>query len=112
MLISADLESAEHRTTGRIKIIELADGRRVLRFVDLDTSDGPDLHVWLTDQPSGSAWGSYDDGDHVALGELKANRGNQNYPIPADTELAALRSVVIWCDRFNVAFGSAPLGAR
>ena len=87
----------------------LADGRKVLRLQDLDTSDGPDLHVWITDQPSGGRWGSYDDGRYVKLGMLKANRGNQNYVIPADAELTGLTSVVIWCDRFNVAFGTAPV---
>jgi hypothetical protein len=90
-------------------IRHLADGRRILRLQELDTSDGPDLHVWITDQPSGGAWNSYDDGRYVKLGVLKANRGNQNYEIPADAELTGLTSVVIWCDRFNVAFGTAPV---
>ena len=40
---------------------------------------------------------------------MKATDGNQNYAIPADVDLAGLRSVVVWCDRFDVAFGSAPL---
>ena len=90
-------------------MVELADGRRFVRFEDLATSDGPDLHVWVTDQPSGGSWGSYDDGRYVRLGELVATHGNQNYEIPADADLAGLRSVVIWCDRFNVAFASAPV---
>ena len=52
--------------------------------------------------------GSYDDGRYVRLGELEANNGNQNYEIPAAADLDGLTSVVIWCDRFNVAFGTAP----
>ncbi|GAB3767216.1 DM13 domain-containing protein [Microlunatus parietis] len=108
-LARGDFEDAEHGTSGEAVIRKLADGRRVLRLVDLDTSDGPDLHVWITDQPSGGAWDSYDDGRYVKLGVLKANRGNQNYEIPADAELSGLTSVVIWCDRFNVAFGTAPV---
>lgn len=106
-LARGDFEDAEHGTSGEAVIRKLADGRRVLRLVDLDTSDGPDLHVWITDQRSGGAWDSYDDGRYVKLGVLKANRGNQNYEIPADAELTGLTSVVIWCDRFNVAFGTA-----
>jgi len=90
-------------------ILELADGRRFVRLEDLATSDGPDLHVWVTDQPSGGDWSSYDDGRYLRLGELKANNGNQNYEIPAKADLAGLTSVVIWCDRFNVAFGTAPV---
>ena len=108
-LASGEFEDAEHDTSGRARVIELADGRRFVRLEDLASSDGPDLHVWLTDQPSGGEWGSYDDGRYLRLGELKATHGNQNYEIPADADLGGLASVVIWCDRFDVAFGTAPV---
>ncbi|MBP2475425.1 hypothetical protein JOF53_004297 [Crossiella equi] len=99
----------EHKTTGTATVLRLADGSQVLRLTELASSDGPDLHVWLTDQTAGGEWGKYDDGRTVKLGKLKATHGNQNYAIPAGANLDGLRSVVIWCDRFNVAFGSAPL---
>lgn len=104
-----EFEDAEHDTSGQALVLELSDGSRFLRLEDLASSDGPDLHVWLTDQPSGGDWGSYDDGDYLRLGKLKATHGNQNYEIPDDAELAGFTSVVIWCDRFNVAFGTAPI---
>jgi hypothetical protein len=63
--------------------------------------------VWLTDATAGGEWGKYDDGRAVKLGKLKPTDGNQNYPIPADAGLDGLRSVVIWCDRFDGAFGPA-----
>ena len=109
ILARGRFEDAEHGTSGTALVIELGDGRRFVRFEDLATSDGPDLHVWLTDQPSGGDWGSYDDGRYVRLGDLKATHGNQNYEIPADADIGGLTSVVIWCDRFNVAFGTAPV---
>jgi len=99
----------EHDTTGTAKILRLADGRRILRLERFSTSDGPDVHVWLSTAKAGTDWHAYDDGRHVALGELKATDGNHNYAIPAGANLDGLRSAVIWCDRFNVAFGSAPL---
>ena len=43
------------------------------------------------------------------LGPLKGNVGNQNYVVPAGTDLSRYRSVVIWCRRFAVPFGAAPL---
>jgi Electron transfer DM13 len=101
--------NGEHETRGTARMLRLADGSRVLRLESFSTSDGPDVHVWLTDRPSGGDWGSFDDGRYVKLGKMKATDGNQNYPIPADADLNGLRSAVIWCDRFNVAFGSAPL---
>ncbi|MGV9974846.1 DM13 domain-containing protein [Nocardia beijingensis] len=104
--------SHEHATTGTVTILLLPDGTRVLRLTDLDTSDGPDLHVWLTDAPvraGRDGWFVFDDGDHTDLGKLKGNHGSQNYPIPADADLARLTSVAIWCDRFDVSFGAAEL---
>ncbi|MCI0690182.1 MAG: DM13 domain-containing protein, partial [Sporichthyaceae bacterium] len=77
-----------------------------------DTSNGPDLQVWLTDQPvipGNAGWFVFDDGRYVQLGPLKANRGNQVYDIPAGTDLTGLTSVSIWCKRFAVSFGAAPL---
>lgn len=108
-LSSGRFVDAEHDTSGTARVLALADGRRFVRLEGLATSDGPDLHVWLTDQPSGGSWSSYDDGRYLKLGELKATHGNQNYEIPADAQLDGLASVVIWCDRFNVAFGTAPV---
>ncbi|SMD26745.1 DM13 domain-containing protein [Kibdelosporangium aridum] len=108
-LASGKFVSQEHTTSGTAAVLELPDGQRILRFTGLSSSDGPDLHVWLSDATAGGDWFKYDDGRHVKLGELKATHGNQNYAIPAGTSLDGLRSVVIWCDRFNVAFGSAPL---
>ena len=88
-------------------ILELLNSpRRVIPFL----RDADDSVVLLT--RLNVDWvvvGSYDDGDYVRLGELKATHGNQNYEIPADARLAGMRSVVIWCDRFNVAFGTAPI---
>lgn len=109
VLAAGQLVPAEHATSGRAQVLRLADGQRVVRLEGLATSDGPDLHVWLSDQPSGGEWGSYDDGRYVRLGDLKATHGNQNYLVPPEVDLPGLTSVVIWCDRFNVAFGTAPL---
>lgn len=100
---------AEHDTRGRARVLELADGRRYLRLEGLATSDGPDLHVWLSDDAAGGSWFTYDDGEHLRLGGLKATHGNQNYRIPDGADLSRYRSAVIWCDRFNVAFGAANL---
>jgi hypothetical protein len=101
--------SQEHETSGTARVVELADGSRTLRLEDFETSNGPDLHVWLSEKKAGGNWFKYGGGRKAQLGELKANRGSHNYAIPADVELDGLRSVVIWCKRFHVAFGSAPL---
>ncbi|WP_236245818.1 DM13 domain-containing protein [Streptomyces sp. CC210A] len=102
----------EHGTTGTVSVLRLPDGSQVLRLEDLDTSNGPDLHVWVTDAPviEGKAgWGVFDDGAYVDLGKLKGNKGDQNYALPAGFDLDAYGSVSIWCDRFDVSFGAAEL---
>ncbi len=108
VLAKGSFVSQEHPTTGTARVLE-QNGARLLRLEGFSTSDGPDVHVWLSDAKAGGPDGSYDDGRYVKLGKLKATDGNQNYEIPAGTDLNGLASVVIWCDRFNVAFGSAPL---
>ncbi|MEU8104910.1 DM13 domain-containing protein [Nonomuraea muscovyensis] len=99
----------EHATTGTARVLKLPDGTRVLRVENLKTSDGPDLRVWLSDQPVTKSWFNLDDGRHLELGHLKGNRGNANYAIPADADLGTLTSVTIWCKRFSVSFGAAAL---
>src|SRR6185436_6778297 len=39
----------EHETKGDVRVVRYPDGRHTLELVDLDTSDGPDLRVWLSD---------------------------------------------------------------
>lgn len=114
VLSTGSFVSHEHGTDGTAKVIKLADGRRVLRIENLDTSNGPDLKVWLSDQPvkqGTGGWFVFDDGAYVELGSLKGNKGNQNYAIPASADLGKLTSVTIWCKRFHVSFGAAALNA-
>ncbi|HUF60048.1 MAG TPA: DM13 domain-containing protein [Actinomycetota bacterium] len=106
---SGEFRSLEHSTTGLARIVELEDGSRFVRLEDLDTSDGPDLRVYLTDQPVSDDWGVWDDGRYVDLGALKGNVGDSNYLIPEDVDPLDFRTVVIWCRRFTVGFGVAPI---
>lgn len=112
LLVSGELISHEHATTGTVQVLRLPDGSRVLRLENLRTSNGPKLKVWITDAPviEGTAgWRVFDDGRYVDLGDLKGNVGSSNYPLPADVDLTRLDSVSIWCDRFDVSFGAAAL---
>lgn len=105
---SGMFRSLEHATVGTATLVRLPDGRHSVQFAGLDTSDGPDLHVYLSDKPSTSAEAAFGTG-FTSLGKLKGNRGDQVYEIPADTPLETVRSVVIWCKRFSAGFGVAPL---
>jgi hypothetical protein len=103
--------SLEHTTTGTALVLELEVGTRYLRLEDLETSNGPDLRVILTDQPLSDDWHVWDDGEVVDLGPLKGNIGSSNYEIPPSLDLSDLETAVIWCRRFSVGFAVAPLGS-
>lgn len=112
VIAEGDLISHEHETSGRVVVLELPDKSRVLRLENLDTSNGPDVEVWITDAPviaGSNGWHVFDDGEYVELGDLKGNHGNQNYEVPASVDLEDLNSVSLWCDRFNVSFAAAQL---
>ena len=109
LLARGEFVSHEHHTSGTASIVRLASGERVLALANLHTSEGPVVKVWLTDRRVTDGWHVFDDGRYVDLGPLKGNLGNQLYPIPHETDLSGLRSVTIWCDRFDVSFGAAEL---
>jgi hypothetical protein len=108
VLASGKFRSLEHSTTGTASIVGSADGKRALSFEDLDTSNGPDLRVYLSEIEASDDWRAYGE-RFVDLGALKGNRGNQNYAIPDDVDVEKYVSAVIWCRRFTVGFGVAPL---
>ncbi|GGN14869.1 hypothetical protein GCM10011609_64290 [Lentzea pudingi] len=100
--------SLEHATTGKASLIRLPGGAHSVQFAGLDTSDGPDLYVYLSPHASGSSEKTFGEG-FTSLGKLKGNRGDQVYEIPAGVDVSAIRSVVIWCQRFSAGFAVAPL---
>lgn len=112
VLARGSLISHEHDTSGLVRLVRDTDGTLIVRIEGLDTSDGPDLHVFVSDAPvlpGADGWHVFDDGRHVDLGALKGNRGDANYPVPAGVDISGLDSVSIWCDRFDVSFGAAAL---
>ena len=101
--------SNAHETTGSATILSLADGRRVLRLTDFSTSNGPDVRVYLVAAADVTDDETVKTAGFIELGPMKGNKGDQNYEIPATVDLSAYRTVTIWCKRFSVNFGSAPL---
>lgn len=106
------LISHEHATTGTVRIVQQPDGARLLSLENLATSNGPDVHVWLSAAHvvEGTAgWFTAGSADYNDLGLIKGNLGNQIYQIPADVDLSKYRSVDLWCAQFSVSFGAAEL---
>lgn len=90
-----------HNAEGLASVIPLGNDTSVLRLENFKATNGPDLYVYLATDNSAS--------DIVNLGRLKGNIGNQNYIIPAGTDLSKYDRVLVWCRAFSVLFGSAQL---
>jgi hypothetical protein len=110
ILATGTFHGVVHKTSGRATVYQ-ATGENVLRLTHFATSNGPNLHILLL-----AAADAKDDEnflnekvERIDLGPLKGNEGDQNYVIPAGTDLARYKSVAIFCERFNANFGTAPL---
>ena len=111
ILSSGSFHSVAHESKGTASIYQLVDGKRILRFTNFETSNGPDVHVYLVAAKEASDSETVKKAGFLELGSLKGNIGDQNYDIPADADLAKYRAVTIWCKRFSVNFGTAPLNS-
>jgi hypothetical protein len=109
VLLAGAFHSVAHETRGTATVHDLGDGRRVVRFSDFATSNGPDVRVYLVAAADASDDETVTRAGFIELGKLKGTEGDQNYDIPADLDLGKYRAVTIWCRRFSVNFATAPL---
>jgi hypothetical protein len=108
-LATGQFHSGAHETKGTATVFQLADGKKTLRLTDFATSNGPDVHVYLVATNDAKDNDTVTKADVIDIGTLKGNIGDQNYELPANADLAKFRAVTIWCKRFSVNFGTAPL---
>ncbi|MBI4504603.1 MAG: DM13 domain-containing protein [Chloroflexi bacterium] len=100
---------AFHKGSGKATVYRLASGGHVLRLESLNVTNGPDLRVILSPHPNPTEPDHVTAPGYVELGKLKGNIGSQNYDIPTGVDVAAQRSVVIFCWPFRVIFSVAAL---
>jgi hypothetical protein len=112
VLESGTFSGVMHPTGGIATIYRLADGDRILRFTNFKTSNGPDVHVYLVAVDDAKDSATVKGADFIDLGEIKGNIGDQNYALGHDLDLSKYRTVSIWCKRFAVNFGAAPLKTK
>ena len=96
---SGNFVKVEHDGSGKATIFKQAEGVYILRFDNLDVTNGPDLRVRLLG-PNGAS---------LDLGGLKGNKGNQNYELPAGFDPTKYDTADIWCRAFKVQFNKAAL---
>jgi outer membrane protease len=108
-LFSGRFHNGLHDGKGLATVYQLSDGKRVLRLTEFETSNGPDLQLYLVAAGDAKDSETVKTAGFVTLGALKGNQGDQNYDIPSNVDLAKYRAVTVWCRRFSVNFTTAPL---
>lgn len=103
--IHADPSDPIHYGKGKVSVFK----RTVFLHNDFEVGPGPKYHVYLV--PKDNIRSSSDLGDamFVDLGQLRAFKGSQKYPIPAGLDLARFKSVIVWCEQFSVLISPADL---
>jgi hypothetical protein len=107
ILASGMFASQAHETKGTAQLLSVG-GKTFVQLKDFHTSNGPDVHIYLVKGTQGSP-DEVNKNGFIDLGTIKGNIGDQNYEVPAGTNLDEYKSVSVWCKRFFVGFGGAPL---
>jgi hypothetical protein len=110
-LSAGRFHSVAHETRGLATVYQLPGGERVLRLTDFETSNGPDVRLYLVAADDATDDDTVKNAGFVDVGALEGNVGDQNYELPPDLDLGRYRTVTVWCRRFGVNFGTAPLAA-
>src|SRR6059036_2692443 len=111
-IYSGRFHDGAHKTSGSASIYRLPDGKRVLRLSEFETSNGPDVQVYMVAAADATDNATVTSAGFVNVGALKGNQGDQNYDLPSDLDLSKYRAATIWCRRFGVNFGTAPLSVQ
>lgn len=104
VLARGSLSGIDHRADGDVLLVGADGGSAVVRLESLDVEPGPDYHLHVVPGAGATA----PDGG-VRLDRLRANRGDQNYPVPTGTTLDRPLTVLIWCRAFAVPVAAATL---
>jgi hypothetical protein len=97
-----------HRGSCNLRISRADNGARSVELLDMQIVPGPNLFVYLVENDDPLFPEDVTAKFH-SLGKLKSQTGDQSYVIPADVDLSAWGSVVVWCDTFKTAFAIATI---
>ena len=98
-----------HKGSGQAQMVRLQDGRVEVQLSNFQTTNGPDLYLWLSAHPDPASSADVKAEAFLELGQLKGNIGDQAYTLPADANASDWQSVVVWCRQFGVLFSPAAL---
>lgn len=76
-------------------------GRYILALEDMNISNGPQLHVYLSKEVQPV--------NFIDLGPLQSTMGNQLYNITGSPDFSQYKYALVHCKKYNHLFGSAEL---
>jgi hypothetical protein len=101
VISSGTFTSNAHASSGTVKVVKDAANNTFLVFENFKTDNGPDVHVWLSPNTTGTTY--------QEVGLLKAVSGNFSYPLGSSFNYTTNNRVLLWCKSFSVLFGNAVL---
>lgn len=93
--------SAPGESASGTALILLKNGVYSVALSNMKVGGGPDLHVYLAKQIQPI--------DFIDLGKLKSTNGDQVYQVANNIDFTAYKYALIFCQQYNVLFGSAEL---
>ncbi len=100
IISQGELLAQAHEVEGKVILINV-DQQKILRFENFETTNGPNLHIYLSPDLEAN--------DYVDLGKIKATKGNVNYKVGSSIDLEKYNKVLVWCVPFKVLFSYAEL---
>lgn len=100
IIAQGNFKPGAHDVEGKAFLIEDSN-KKILRFEDFETINGPELHIYLSPEPGND--------DFIDLGKIKATKGNVNYEISDEIDIDKYSKVLVWCKPFSVLFSYAEL---
>ena len=89
-----------HKSSGTVEIVKDGDVLKIVFKGDFVLKDAPDPKL---------AWGKNGIKKSTLFGKLGKLKGEQEYVIPAGTDIAAFNEFWLWCQLFNVGLAVAKL---
>ncbi len=90
-----------HKTSGDVVVLNSAAGAQVVLQGNFNFDGAPDPKVGF------GTGGTYDRTSQLA--PLASNTGEQAYDVPATLDLTRYDEIYIWCEKYSVPLGVAPL---
>lgn len=101
VLLKGNFSGANNYTVNGMVELVNDNNQKKLVFRNFNSSNGPDLRVYLATSTGASTI--------ISLGNLKSTNGQQIYDISGMPDFAQYKFALIWCQQFSVLFGSAEL---